>query len=136
MQRVIFDSSFLMAVSEIPTTWREDIASNLGAFEPILLDCVRKELESMSSEGKATKKAKLAGLSLELAAGFKGGPCGRSKVDDEIASAAQGTGAAVATTDGSLAELLRRVHVTVITLRGGRVAVFQGRPKTRSLKTP
>lgn len=122
--RVIFDSSFLMAVSETPTTWREDIAINLGAFEPILLDCVRKELESMSSEGKATKKARLAALSLELATGFKGGPCGGSKVDDEIASAAQGTGAAVATTDGSLAELLRLVHVTVITLRGGRVAVF------------
>jgi rRNA-processing protein FCF1 len=44
-------------------------------------------------------------------------------VDDEIASAALGMGAKVATTDVRLARSLRSLHVGVITLRSGRVSV-------------
>ncbi|MDG6962113.1 MAG: hypothetical protein JRN71_06690 [Nitrososphaerota archaeon] len=43
LRKVIFDSSFLMAVVERPTTWFEDIVDNIGKFQPVLLDCVRDE---------------------------------------------------------------------------------------------
>ena len=121
MQKAIFDSSFLMAVAEVPTTWYEDIVDAVGRFEPVLLDCVREELERLAStEGK---KARLARVSLDLASGFSGAPCGRSKGDDEIVSAALSSGALVATADSELNRSLRAAHVRTVTLKSGRVAV-------------
>ena len=58
-----------------------------------------------------------------MASKFSRSPCGRSKVDDEIASAALSAKAAVATADSDLARSLRAVHVRVISLRGGRVSL-------------
>ncbi len=121
MRRIIFDSSFLMAVAERPTSWRDDITDAVGGFEPIILDCAREELVQLkTSRGR---KSKLAGLALELASGFSSMPCGGSGVDEETMSAALGTGAIVATMDRKLAESLRAAGTGVVTLRAGRVAV-------------
>ncbi len=119
MQQVIFDSSFLMAVVENPTTWFEDIVQKAGKFQPVLPACVRDELEKIAS-GQG-KKSRTARVSLDLASKFAIVPCGKARVDDEIVSAALSNGAMVATTDGDLANSLRAVHLKVITLRSGRV---------------
>ena len=117
---VIFDSSFLMAVVESPTTWFEDISDQLGAFVPVLLDCVGRELERIASSQRA--RSRTARAALDMVASFSRMPCGGAGVDSEIASSALRMGAAVATTDGSLARSLASLHVRVITLRSGRVS--------------
>ena len=121
MPEVIFDSSFLMAVVERPTTWFEDMTESLGRFDPIVLDCVSGELGRLASgEGK---KARVARVALELARGFKQAKCAGNEPDDEIVSAALGRKASVATADGSLTRTLESLHVKVIRLRSGRVIV-------------
>ena len=121
LQRVIFDSSFLLAVVENPTTWFEDITEGLGRFQPILLDCTRSELEKMA--GARNRRARVARVSLDLASEFAGAPCGGANVDDEIVSAALSTKAVVATIDSKLARALKAAHVGVVSLRSGRVAL-------------
>ena len=88
----------------------------------MILDCAKKELERLSS-GRG-KKARLAGLALELSKEFSLEPSGEAGVDDEIASAALTSKAAVATTDGDLAETLRALGVIVVGLKSGRVAIL------------
>lgn len=119
---VIFDSSFLMAVSEKPTTWFEDITENIGKFDPLMLECVRKELEKLASS--QSSRSRLARVALDLGSSFVTAPCGAAQVDDEIASAALGMKAKVATTDTNLTRTLRSLHVGVIGLRSGRVSVL------------
>jgi rRNA-processing protein FCF1 len=121
LQRVIFDSSFLMAVAENPTTWFEDIVEQAGMIEPLLLECVREELEMMASD--QGRKGRLARVSLEIASSFTEAPCGKGKVDDEIASAAATLSAFVATTDRKLFDSLKGSHVKVIRLRKGRTSL-------------
>jgi rRNA-processing protein FCF1 len=121
LQRVIFDSSFLMAVVARPTTWFEDIVDSVGKFDPVLLECVRAELEKLASrEGRSSREAR---VSLEMASRFKAEPSGRGRVDDEIASVARTTGSMVATADAELARTLRASHIRVVSLRKGRVSV-------------
>ena len=121
MQKVIFDSSFLMAVVETPTTWFEDMTEGIGRFQPVLLGCVRAELEKLASgQGKKSKSARVA---LELASNFSAAPCGGGPVDSEIQSAALTSGASVATTDSELMATLRAAHGKVVTLRRGRVSL-------------
>jgi len=122
LRKVLFDSSFLMSISENPTDWRDGITMLLGSFEPVLLDCVRRELSGLSA-GRG-KKGKLAGLALQLAADFSPGQCGDAEVDDELASAALKTRAAVATVDRTLIATLRAAHVDVLGLRSGRVTLI------------
>jgi len=118
---VIFDSSFLMAVSRTPTTWFEDIIDRIGKFDPVILACVKEELERLGSSPGS--RSRLARVALELGATFQTAPCGRARVDDEIASAAQRMNAWVATTDGRLSSTLRTLRVGVIGLRSGRVFI-------------
>ncbi len=119
--KVIFDSSFLMAVVERPTTWFEDITEQLGKPEPVVLDCVLVEMKRLASgEGK---KARFARVALKLGEGFRREPCGGANPDDEIVSAALSEHAAVATTDRELTRNLKARHVKVVGLRSGRVAV-------------
>ena len=120
MQKVLFDSSFLMAVVETPTTWYEDIVGAIGKFQPVLLECVKEELEKLAS-GHGSR-ARTANLSLEMASEFQFDPCGSARVDDEIVSAAVTGGAVVATADSELARSVRAAHQKVISLRKGRVA--------------
>jgi rRNA-processing protein FCF1 len=110
-----------MAVSRQPTTWFEDITEAIGRFEPVMLDCVRGELEKIASS--QSTRSRLARVALELGSVFRSAPCGMSRVDDEVASAALSMNAKVATIDGSLARSLRSLKVGVITLRSGRVFV-------------
>ncbi len=121
MQQIIFDSSFLMAVVENPTTWFEDIVDAVGRFQPVLPDCVREELEKLST-GRG-RKSRLAAVSLQLASTFREARCGSASVDDEIVSAALSIHAAVATADAALARSLRSSHVRVISLRSGRASL-------------
>ena len=110
-----------MAVAENPTTWFEDIVAHIGKFEPLLLDCVRGELEQLAlDEGR---RGRLARVSLEMTTKFVSSPCGEASVDDEIASAAASQSAIVAATDSDLLESLRASHVTVISLKKGRVSL-------------
>ncbi len=120
---VVFDTSFLMAVMERPTSWSQDISESIGAFTPVILMSVRDELARLAAKGD--KRGKLASLALELlhSGAFTLKPDGKGKPDDEIISFALREGAAVATIDSELAKSLRASHVqTVITLRGGRVS--------------
>jgi rRNA-processing protein FCF1 len=121
LRKVIFDSSFLMAVVERPTTWFEDIVDGVGKFQPVLLDCVRTELEGIASgEGKRSRNARVC---LELASKFDAAACGGASVDDEIVSAARSTGALVASVDAELLAALKAAHLQAITLRSGRVSL-------------
>jgi rRNA-processing protein FCF1 len=121
---VAFDSSFLVAVMEHPTSWSEDILEKVGAFTPVVLSSVRDELARLAAEGD--KRGRFAALALRLLeeGTFSLEQDGRGKPDDEIISFALREGAAVATVDSELAGRLRASRVqTVITLRGGRVYV-------------
>jgi rRNA-processing protein FCF1 len=122
---VAFDSSFLIAVMEHPTTWMEDIAERIGAYTPILLSSVKQELARIASS--PGRKGGFASLALALVDGparFQLRADGGGRPDDEILSFAIGEGAAVATIDADLAKRLRASRVrTVITLSRGRVAV-------------
>ena len=121
MTRVIFDSSFLMAVAETPTTWFEDIVDRVGKFEPVLLDCVGEELQRLVSvKGGKSRTARVA---LDLSEQFGRLSCGGASVDDEIISAASNEGALVATTDAELAGAAKAAHLRVISLRKGRVGL-------------
>jgi rRNA-processing protein FCF1 len=121
LKRVIFDSSFLMAVAEHPTTWYEDIVEAVGRIEPVLLECVKKELEQLAlGQGK---KARTARVALDLAKEFRDEGCGGGRVDDEIMSASASRGALLATVDSELANSARAAHLSVVSLSGGRVVV-------------
>ena len=121
MKQVIFDSSFLMAVGETPTTWFEDIVDALGSFQPALPSCVKAELDKIAKgQGRRSRAARVA---LDLASKFLEVKCGRGAVDDEIISAALSLGAPVATVDAELARSLKAAHVRVVSLRSGRVSV-------------
>ena len=122
MRKVVFDSSFLIAVIEKPTTWYEDAMEKVGRFEPVILDCVKRELTKLS-EGQ-TKRARYARLALELAKEFELERCGGGlSVDDEIISYSNGASALVATVDGRLLSSLRKMRLGAITLKSGRVAL-------------
>jgi len=121
---VAFDTSFIIAILERPTPWREDILEKLGAFTPVVLLSVRDELARLASKGE--KKGRYADLALGLLQNgtFSLEADGSGKPDDEIVSFALREGAAVATIDSELVERLRALRVeTVITLRGGRVSL-------------
>jgi rRNA-processing protein FCF1 len=122
MTKVIFDSSFLMAVVEHPTTWFEDIAEKVGRLEPVALECVMVELGRLASgRGRRSRAARVA---LEIAEGFSHASSGGAGPDQEIMSAALTMKAAVATADTDLALALRDRNVQVFGLRSGRVALL------------
>ena len=117
---VLFDSSFLMAVVEHPTTWFEDITGILGRFEPAVLSCTVDELKRLA--GKQLKRSRTAALALELAEDFRVEESGSGRVDDEIVSHALASRCLVATIDKELVRTLRARRVRVLGLKGGRVA--------------
>jgi len=122
MVEIIFDSSFLMALAENPTTWSKDLTDILGKFQPVLLECVYSELKDLASgEGK---RAMTARASLQLASGFVREPCHGAGVDEEIISAALKPKRTVATTDLEVARSLKALRIRVVTLKSGRVSVF------------
>jgi len=122
LTRVIFDTSFLLAVVERPTTWFEDIAEKTGKLEPVVLQCVLAELARLAS-GQG-RKSRVARVAVEIAEEFSLTPCNGTKTDEEIISAALTMKAAVATTDRELVRFLLASHIQVFGLRSGRVALL------------
>ena len=106
-------------MAEDPTDWADDMTHSIGKFQPVMLECVKAELEQLGAA--SGKKAKVARLALSLASGFRLRSNGSGMVDDEIVSAALEDEASVATTDRELAQTLMAAHVNVIQLRSGRV---------------
>ena len=119
MKEVIFDSSFLMAVAERPTSWEADGSRIYGGFRPIILAAVRDELGRLSS--RAGRRATAAKVALQLSQAFEVVDSGPGSPDDEIVSTALRLGAAVATVDRDLSLTLSKLHVPIVTLRTGRV---------------
>lgn len=121
MVKVVFDSSFLMAVVEKPTTWFEDMTLELGKVTPVALDCVVNELSRISArEGRRSKVARVA---LDLAGTFSRAECDRKSVDDSIVAYCRRNRAVAATVDREMIRALKRSRLGVVTLRQGRVAV-------------
>lgn len=120
-QEVVFDSSFLMAVVERPTTWYEDILEKAGSFRPVVLDCVLAELKRLASGGG--RRARFASLALELASHFEKERCGGAATDDELISYARGKRAYVATVDAEIVRSARDAGLMVVTLRRRRVSI-------------
>jgi rRNA-processing protein FCF1 len=116
--KVIFDSSFLMAVSERPTSWEADLERE-GRLEPVLIESVERELSQLSQE--PSKKGRVAKVALEVSRRFERRASPGRRADDDIVSAALELGASVATTDSALAETLKSLHLRVISLSRGRV---------------
>ena len=122
MTKVIFDSSFLMAVVDRPTTWFEDITEKIGRFEPVALECVLAELRHLAlGDGRKSRAARVA---LELAKEFSRIPSGRARTDEEIMSAALTMNAIVATADRDLARSLVARKVRVVGLHSNRVVLL------------
>jgi len=121
-KKVVFDSSFLVAIAESPTTWFEDITMQMGGFEPTLLVCVKNELKRLSLA--ETKKARFASLALQIAEDFALEPSGDGRVDDEILAYATAHGATVATVDSKLINAMKARHARVVGLKGGRAALL------------
>ena len=119
MKEVIFDSSFLMAVGERPTSWEDDVSRIFGGFRPIMLATVKDELGRLAS--RVGRKAAAAKVALEISRGFRVVDAGPGSPDDEIVSTALRLGAAVATVDKDLSLTLSKLHVPVVTLHTGRV---------------
>ena len=117
--RVFFDSSFLMAVAESPTSWADDLTDSTGSYVPVLLDSVERELMTMG-KGKGSKGT-LARVALLMAAGFERKRSGKATPDDELMSEAMTSDGAVATLDRNLIASLRSSGVKVVTLSSGRV---------------
>ena len=117
---MVFDSSFLIAVLEHPTPWKEDILDRIGAFRPVVLSSVRSELLRLS---KRNGKGRFAALALTLleSGRFVIVDDGGGSPDDEILSYAVSEGAIVATIDSDLQRRLRARKLEVVGLRKGRV---------------
>jgi rRNA-processing protein FCF1 len=120
-KEVVFDSSFLMAVMEKPTTWYEDILEKAGRFRPVVLDCVLGELKRIADGGG--RRARFASLACELAGRFETEKCGGVRPDDEIISYARSRGACVATVDSELIRAAKAAGLRVVTLRRRRVCL-------------
>jgi len=118
---VVFDSSFLMALVEHPTTWLEDMTDLVGKIQPIVLRCTVNELKRISQGNQ--RRSRTATLALELAKDFAVGESGEGKVDDEMVSYASGERSMVATVDRELIRTLKARKISVLGLRGGRVAL-------------
>jgi len=120
-RRVLFDSSFLIAVMERPTSWLEDIIEKVGSFEPVIITPVYAELERLAA-GKS-RGARYASLAKQLAdsGALKVENTGGERADEELVSKALDDEALVATVDSALIEQLRASRVGVIRLRSGRV---------------
>ena len=120
-RKVLFDSSFLIAVMEHPTPWQKDALEKAGMFEGVMIRPVHEELKRLAEKGgRQAGYAKLA-LGLVESGALRLEPSAGRRADEELVSHALDEGAIVATIDGALMRQLDAVHVPVLTLRGGRV---------------
>jgi rRNA-processing protein FCF1 len=121
---VLFDSSFLIAVMEYPTSWHEDILDKVGRFEPVVIQPVYDELARLADGTKrASRYALLAKEMVDRGELLLQKPTGSGTADDELISLALDEDALVATLDAELIRQLKALHVGVVALRGGRVSI-------------
>jgi rRNA-processing protein FCF1 len=123
-RRVLFDSSFLIAVMEYPTPWLDDMLEKIGSFQPLVIQPVYDELTRLA-EGKnrASRYASLAKEMVDRGELLLQKPNGSGMADDELISLALDEKALVATLDAELMEQLKALHIGVVTLSGGRVSL-------------
>lgn len=123
---MLFDTSFLVAIMEHPTSWREDMTEKVGGFDPVVIGPVYSELERIA--GGNGRAARFAALAKELvdSGSLRREAGGPGRADDELISMALGGGALVATVDSAMIEQLRALRVGVVRLRGGRIDVEPG----------
>ena len=120
---VLLDTSVLIFLAEKPSTFLDELESNVGKVELTVPDSVLGELRGLArSRGAKAKKAKLA---LSYATGLRCLEHG-GDADDALVSLAQGKEAVVATLDRKLIASLRRRGVRVATLRGHRLLLPGG----------
>ncbi len=122
-RRVLFDSSFLIAVMEHPTPWQEALLDKVGSFEGVVLQPVYSELERLARRrGRESGFARLA-LGLVDSGTIRLERSGVGRADDELVSQALLDGAIVATIDGELIRQLEASRVEVLSLSAGRVEI-------------
>jgi rRNA-processing protein FCF1 len=63
-RRVLFDSSFVIAILQRPTPWYDDLLEQIGGFEPVVIGPVYEELERLSKGERELSRC--AGLAMEL----------------------------------------------------------------------
>ena len=120
-RKVLFDSSFLIAVMEHPTPWEKDLLERVGGFEGVIILPIYAELVSLAD--RAERESGFARLALQLVdmGRIVLENAGVGRPDDELVSYALSHDALVATVDEALIEQLEAARVGVIRLRGGRV---------------
>lgn len=123
-RRVLFDSSFLIAVMEHPTSWREDLLEKVGRFQPVVIEPVYDELARLAlGRNRASRYASLAKGMVDSGEMLLQKATGSGMADDELISLALDDGALVATVDAELIRQLKALHVGVVSLSGGRVSL-------------
>ncbi len=122
-RRVLFDTSFLMAVMERPTPWLEDITDRVGSFEPLVIAPVYDELARLARRGDgASRFASLAKDLVDRGQLRLWQSVGNGLADDELISLALEDDAVVATLDKELIRQLKASGVKVLSLSRGRVS--------------
>jgi rRNA-processing protein FCF1 len=120
-RKILFDSSFLIAVMEHPTAWERDLLGCVGYHQGVVILPVYEELVRLAGGGgRQSPFARLAlqlvdegRIALERSLG--------DSADEELVSYALREGAAVATVDRALIRQLRASRVGVVSLSRGRV---------------
>jgi rRNA-processing protein FCF1 len=121
MKEVVFDSSFLLSISEKPTDWERQFTEILGAYTPVILSSVEEELNVIASH--KGKRAMMARAALEIAKKFKRFEI-KGKADATIVYYCDSFDAAAATTDKELAEKLIRKKKCVFSIKDGRIYIL------------
>ena len=115
--RVAMDANALMMPVEVGVRVFDELERLLGAYEVVVPDAVREELETLSASGGDEGRA--ASVGLDLATDCESVATDESYADDALfALATGGEVDAVVTNDGPLRERLLDAGVPVIHLRG------------------
>jgi rRNA-processing protein FCF1 len=115
--KVLLDTNALMMPVQFRIDLFEELRSLLGTYEPLVLTCVKHELEGLSRGGGNDAAAARAGL---IFAGRCREVEGQEKVlpvDDRVAAYAAAEGCMVVTNDRRLRNALLAAGVPVISLR-------------------
>ncbi len=118
---VILDTNILIYSASEPFDLEHQLRI-MGFTRVMVPSSVIWELEAIA-EGKSKKLARFARLALRIASLFERielKPT-KSTVDEEIISSAQSEGFLVATADGAMRRRLRKVGITVLYLKDGRL---------------
>ncbi len=122
MLKALLDTNMLLAIAQ----FKADVIGELRkhGYVPIILSCVKQELEKLAL-GRS-KDAKAARVALELLEKHdfdyitKGGP-----VDSALLSVAKSEGWAVATNDAALIKKLKAQGIMAIRLRQKKMLVLE-----------